>query len=97
MAAEQPSNKALPIAGGMLASMLALLLGLVRTFEGSSAQPYRGVCGKRTGCYGHTEKVEQRTYTRAECSACSSRTLVSPGTPFRAASRCRWRTTRQPH
>jgi lysozyme len=67
MAAEQPGNKALPIAGGMLATMLALLLGLVQPFEGYSAQPYRDVVGKLTVCYGHTANVEQRTYTRAEC------------------------------
>ncbi|WP_161802144.1 lysozyme, partial [Stenotrophomonas maltophilia] len=67
MAAEQPGSKAVPIAGGMLATMLALLLGLVQPFEGYSAQPYRDVVGKLTVCYGHTANVEQRTYTRAEC------------------------------
>lgn len=67
-----------PAPGGIKASILALVLGIlalassvIKPFEGDYRKAYRDPIGILTVCFGHTgsDIVEGKTYTKAECNA----------------------------
>jgi lysozyme len=52
-----------------LASLAAIAIAtpLIGTWEGLETKPYKDIGGIITVCYGETENIENRAYTKKEC------------------------------
>lgn len=67
----------LPSAGlAAFGTVLVLAAGMVMKWEGYKADPYLDSVNVLTVCYGTTQNVQRRTYSRAECEAYLARDLA---------------------
>lgn len=73
------------IIGGTLAGVLVLAAALIQPWEGYEPEPYVDAVGVLTVCYGHTGRVQDKTYTQAECDALLASDM---GIAWRAVERC---------
>lgn len=64
-----------PMIAGVAAGIIALAAGVVMKWEGYRADPYFDSVGVLTVCYGATQDVQRRRYSRAECDAFLARDL----------------------
>lgn len=69
-------TKGKTIAAGGVAAVLALAATVVTKWEGYKADPYIDAVGVLTVCYGTTQNVQMRRYTRAECESFLERDLA---------------------
>ena len=81
MQASGGAAKIQPAAGAALAAALALAIPLIAHWEGRANDPYLDMGRIRTVCFGHTDDVQARRYSDAECEALlrrDARTHVQP-------------------
>lgn len=64
------------ILAGAAAGVIALASTVVMKWEGYKADPYFDSVGVLTVCYGTTQSVQSRRYSRAECEAYLARDLA---------------------
>lgn len=70
--------------GAALAAAVTMALPVVQKAEGLALDPYWDIVHVRTYCYGETEDVQERRYTRAECEARLTRRLHGYGRSMQA-------------
>lgn len=64
-----------PVFAGVAAGAIALAACVVMKWEGYKTDPYLDSVGVLTVCYGTTQAVQHRRYSRAECEAFLARDL----------------------
>ncbi len=60
-------NKALGLGAAATIAVAAIATPLIGTWEGLETKPYHDIGGVLTVCYGETQGVEDRIYTRQQC------------------------------
>ena len=66
MTARKPGNR--PVVIAVIAAAVAVAAPVATHFEGFAPKPYLDPAAIRTVCYGETENVEQRIYSKEECA-----------------------------
>ena len=60
-------NKALGVAAAGAIAVSAIATPFIGGWEGLETKPYYDIGGVLTVCYGETQDIEHRTYTREQC------------------------------
>ena len=60
-------NKALGVAAAGAIAVSAIATPFIAGWEGLETKPYYDIGGVLTVCYGETQDIEHRTYTREQC------------------------------
>ncbi|WP_374572488.1 lysozyme [Phenylobacterium sp.] len=73
------------VAGGVsLAAVVAAAVPFIAEWEGLRLDPYDDLAHVRTVCYGETQGVEERRYSKAECDAMLVKAVERHARPIRA-------------